>query len=223
MIVITGASDGLGLSISKLYHHEGKTVVNISRTSSRHASKNIKADLTEEGDIKRAAAKVMSIDERLEVIINAAGVHSPETLDKITAPELERVFKTNVMAPILLTSALYDRIISDETDIVNVSSTLAHSGRKDRISYGTSKWAVRGFSENLRQDLSTTNSRVINFSPGGFLTDLYSKAHGNQPYKATDVWMDKDEVAKLLKSLLSLPKIMEVSEIIVNRNVPNKK
>jgi short-subunit dehydrogenase len=76
MIIITGASDGLGKQVAKLYKEAGKKVVNISRRECEYADINICVSLREGEDIKKASDEILQMDEPIEAIINCAGVLS---------------------------------------------------------------------------------------------------------------------------------------------------
>ncbi len=217
MIVITGASDGLGKQLAKLYQGSGKKVVNISRTKSDFADVNVLVDLREGDEIKKACKEVEKIDEPLEAVINCAGILTVQPLGEITEDEIKRSMSTNVKAPILLVSNLITRIRKDHTDIVNISSTVGTKGYIDQAVYGASKWAVRGLSANLQAELKDTNCRIISFCPGGFKTKLFEKATGVDNTKDGSQWMDARDLAVFIKQILDLPKNMEVSEVIVNR------
>lgn len=219
MIVITGASDGLGLAVAKLYQTDGKKVVNVSRRASKYADVNILKSLREGKDIAAAAKEIAAIDEPLEAIINCAGVFSKEPLGQITEEETKRLMSTNVKGPMLLASNLMNRITQDGTDIVNVSSTAGLKGNPGEAVYNASKWALRGFSANLQAELRNTPSRVISFCPGGFKTKLFEKATGTDNTGDGSEWMKVEDVALCLKQTLDLPKNMEVSEIVINRKV----
>lgn len=216
MIVITGASDGLGHELAKLYKQAGKTVVNVSRNESEFADKDIIADLTKEAEIKKAAEEIISVGEPIEVLVNCAGVLSIQPLGSITNDALRQVMATNVESAILLVSYLAERIKEDNTDIVNVASTVGLKGYVDQAAYGASKWAMRGFSANLQAELKDTN-RVISFCPGGFKSKLFEKATGDDNTTNAGEWMKPEDVATFMKQILDLPKNMEVSEVIVNR------
>lgn len=222
MIVITGASDGLGLELAKLYKADGKTVVNISRRESEYADHNLLHNLREGDEIVAAAKEVAALKEPLEAVINCAGVLSVQKLGSITEDEIKRTMATNVKSPILLVSNLIDRIKKDGTDIVNVSSTVGTKAYEDQAVYGASKWAVRGFTANLQIELKDYPCRVISFCPGGFKSKLFEKATGEDNTTNEGEWMSPEDVAKCLKQLLDLPKNMEVSEIILNRKNVNK-
>jgi len=217
MIVITGASDGLGLQLAKLYKETGKTVVNISRRKSDFSDINIQCDLQKGSDIEKAVGQIASMEEPLEVLVNCAGVMSLQPLGKITGDEIDRVMSTNVKSAILLVSGLIEKIKKDGTDIVNVSSSVGLKGYVDQAAYGASKWAMRGFSVNLQTELKGTPSRVISFCPGGFKSKIFEKATGVDNTKNGSEWMQAEYVALALKQALDLPKKMEVTEIIINR------
>lgn len=215
MIVITGASDGLGLQIAKIYKEAGKRVVNVSRRDSQYADDNIRTDITDEASVRAAAGQIKQMDEPLEALVNCAGVLSLEPLNNISADELDRVFGVNIKGAILLVSALTDRMKQDGIDIVNVASTVGLKAYPDQAVYGASKWAMRGFSQNLQVELKATN-RVISFCVGGFKSAIAKKVHG-QDLPDPENWMNPEDIAVFMKQILDLPKNMEVSEIVINR------
>ena len=222
MIVITGASDGLGLELARLYQAKGVTVVNVSRRKSACADINLLHDLSKGDEVKGAAQKILELNEPLAALVNCAGVLTVEELGRISDAEIERTMTINVNAPILLVSELTQRIKKDGSDIVNVSSTMGVRGKAGNLVYGASKWALRGFSANLQVDLKNTPSRVISFCPGGFSTRIFEKIAGADNSLKKGALMSAVDVAICLKQLLDLPKNMEVTEIIITRKDPAK-
>jgi len=124
MIVITGASDGLGLQLARVFQEAGKKVINISRTESKYADENLLTDLRDPSAIEVTTQKINQMDEPIEALINCAGVMSLEKVESISAGEIERVFDINIEAPILLTSQLVTKMRKDRSDNINVSSTV---------------------------------------------------------------------------------------------------
>lgn len=216
MIVITGASEGLGKALAEVYVRAGMRVIGLSRGKCPEGVEHVKTDLTKEADIKKAAKLINKDKEPIEALINCAGVLSLEKLEKITSKQLDHVMSVNVRAPILLTSALLNKIRKDEGDILNVSSTVGTKGYVDQAVYGSSKWALRGFSTNLQTELKDTMCRVISFCPGGFQSGIFEKATGKKNQDFT-FWMRPEDIAVFVKQILDLPKNMEVTEIILNR------
>lgn len=214
MIVITGASDGLGKELARIFRDSGKTVINLSRSPSEFAE-NIICDLTDQESIESAAKTLLSRVEPLEALINCAGVISIESLNEMKATEIEKVFRVNVMGPMLLTSRLIDRITKDHGDIINIASTVGTKAYEKQAAYGASKWATRGFSQNLQLEFKGKPVRVISVCVGGFVSGLTTKI--GMPVTDPENWMKPGDIALCIKQLLELPKNMEVSEIIINR------
>ena len=117
----------------------------------------------------------------------------------------------------LLTSGLLPRIKKDTADVVNVVSTAGLQGSKHHAAYVSSKYAERGYTDSLRDELKDTLSRVIGFYPGGISTGLFVKDTDDDITKDGSYWMEPAELAKCIKQLLDLPKGIEVSEITLNR------
>lgn len=217
MIIVTGASDGLGRELALLFVKEGKRVISLSRKPSVEGVETIKTDLLDENSITQAIQKINSDPEPLEALINSAGVLSVEKIENLSVREVDKVLDTNIRAPLLVTSGLMGKIKKDGADIVNVASSVGLKGYVDQAAYGSSKWAMRGFSANLQAELKDYPCRVISFCPGGFKSKLFEKATGVDNTTNEGEWMKAEDVAKALKLLLELPKNMEVSEIIINR------
>lgn len=216
IVIITGASDGLGAALADLYVKQGKRVIGLSRSKCADGIEWLETDLENAQSINDAVKKIVNKEAELEALINCAGVLSIEKIESLSTTEVDRVFNTNVRAPMLLTSELIEKIKKDGADIVNVASTVGFKGNANEAAYGASKWALRGFSANLQTELKNYPSRVISFCPGGFKSKLFKKATG-EDFAAQGSWMDAAEVAKFLKQVLDLPKIMEVTEVVINR------
>ena len=216
MIVITGTSSGLGKELAKLFVADGKRVIGLSRKVNNENIEHIQTDLLDEASTASAVKKISADKEPLEALINCAGVYGEEPIEQLSANEIERIYKTNVFAPMLLTSGLMKKIKADGADIVNVASTVGTKAYVDQASYGGSKWALRGFSQNLQLELKNTPCRVVSFCPGGFSSSLVKNFSGQEIADSKN-WMSAKDVATCLKQLLELPKNMEVSEILINR------
>ncbi|HEY4963649.1 MAG TPA: SDR family oxidoreductase [Candidatus Saccharimonadales bacterium] len=218
MFLITGASDGLGLEIAKLLVSKNNTVVSLSRTKPDSEGIDwIKTDLISEESIGNTAEQLLERGEPIQALINCAAITSYEDIDNISALELDRMFKTNVTAPILLTSKLLGRLKRDGSDIVNIGASIAlKSGYTQQSVYSTTKWALRGFTQNLAEELKATECRVISFLLGGFNSRMHEKVTG-QPIIDLENWMRAEDIATCLVQLLELPKNMEISEILINR------
>lgn len=216
MYVVTGASDGLGLALAKALVATGARVVSLSRSAPKiKGVDHIACDLTNEGSLTAAAAQLLQQKEPLTALVHAAGVYSEGKLGDLTGQELARVYTTNIIGPMLLTARLLERIKKDGADVVNISSTSGFKGNPDQAAYSSSKWALRGFSQNLKIELQGTPCRVISFCPGGMDTGIFKKA-GLTDFD-TSAWMQPDDIAAFMVQILLLPKNIEVTEVLINR------
>lgn len=214
MIVITGASDGVGLEIAKLYQKAGVKVINVSRRESKYADDNFLADLTIKDELDSATDAILASSEKIEAVVNSIGVFTDYPFGQLDDQEIERVMKTNSSAPMLFISRLFNRIKKDEADVVNVVSRAGMYGSATNPVYSTSKWAERGFTLSLQEALKDTPCRVMSVCPGGIKTDLFEKADAGVDTKN---WMSPEAIAIFVKHILDLPKNMEVSEVLINR------
>ena len=215
-VIITGASDGLGKELARICIEDKIQVINISRSPCDLKEViNIKCDLAIESDIINAVNSIKQKHPMFDAFVNCAGVITHEGKNKDAYPELERVIKVNTLAPMFLTSQLFDLIKKNGADVVNVGSTAGIKGTNSGI-YGTSKWALRGVSENLRLELSGTPCRVVQFNPSGIGTKLFREYHGRDK-DSPENWMNPKDVASIILFALKLPKRIELSELIVNR------
>lgn len=218
LAIITGASDGLGLEIGKVLAEKSYKVISLSRTKPKFDQIDwIKTDLMNFTSIDSSCEQIIKMPEKIAVLINCAAVVSYEDIDVLTAKEVDKMMKTNVTAPMLLTSKLLYKLQQDSADIVNVGATIAlKAGYSKQTTYSTTKWALRGFTQNLQSELKSSSCRVVDLLLGGFNSRLHEKVTGN-PITDPQNWMDPTDIAKLLAYLLELPKNIEISEIIVNR------
>lgn len=218
MYVVTGASDGLGFALAQTISAAGKKVVSLSRAAPKNrkgaAIQHIACDLTNEAAINTAAQSVLALDEPIQALIHCAGVFSEQPVEALTGRDLALIFTTNIIGPELLTSRLLARLKQDQADIVTVASTSGLKGNAGQAAYGSSKWAMRGFAQVLREEVHGNGCRVISFCPGGMETGIFKKAGAAIDAKG---WMKPADVANFMWQILCLPKNMEVSEVIINR------
>lgn len=217
-VIILGASDGLGKAISNLCLKENIEVINISRTAcDLPGVVNITCDLSIEKDIDNSVNIIKEKYNNFDAIINCAAIVAMEKINKITYPKFERAFKINTIAPLYFLSSLFDNIIKNEADILNVGTTAdLKAGFNDQLAYTSTKYGLRGGSYNIALELAKTKSRMIYVHCGGMNTQMHEKDYGKKIEEPTE-WMNPDDIANIVLYLLKLPKQIEISEITINR------
>jgi len=219
-IIILGASDGLGKSIASLCVNKNIEIINISRTQCDIPGViNIKCDLSIENDLDNAISIIKKEHSNFDAIINCAAIVAMEKINEITYEKFNRAYKVNTIAPLYFLSALYDIIVQNEADILNVGTTASaplKAGFQNQLAYTSTKYALRGGSYNFSLELKSTKSRVIHINLGGMNTKMHEKDYG---IKIEDpaIWMNPSDIADIIIYLLNLPKQIEISEITINR------
>ncbi|HPT30087.1 MAG TPA: SDR family oxidoreductase [bacterium] len=217
-IIILGGSDGLGKAIANLCLKEKIEVVNISRTACDLSGVvNIACDLSIEQDINNAANAIKEEHNDFDAIINCAAIVAMEKIDEITYSKFERAFKVNTIAPLYFVSLLFNNIVKNEADILNIGTTAdLKAGFNDQLAYTSTKYGLRGGSYNIGLELAKTKSRMIYVHCGGMNTKMHEKDYGKRIEDATE-WMDPKDVAGIVLYLLRLPKQIEITDITINR------
>lgn len=214
-VILTGGSEGLGKEVGLLCVENNIEVICISRGKPSYPAIHLKADLAEESEVKKIALVIKEKYGDFDALIHCAGIILLDNPESVSYQKLEKVLKVNTFAPIFLTSQLFPLIKKNGADILNVGSTVGMKAKTNQVAYGVSKWGMRGFSENLRLELKDAESRIIQFSPGGFKSNHFQKATG----KKADLspYMDPKYLAQTILFILQLPKQVEISEILISR------
>ena len=219
--LITGGSDGLGLSIAKDLLKEGCIVHVVSRNSKNlnqiEKTLNNKSFFTHSADVSnfKAINQVTKDIGNIDILVNNAGIWIEGQVDDNSEEKISEVLDTNIKGVIFTTKVVLAQMRKQNSGfILNIVSTSGLKGRKDQSVYVASKFAVRGFTDSLKEDLSDTNIKVAGFYPGGMNTKLFEKA-GNP--KDNSNWMDTDKVASILVFMLKHDEQMILDHVVLNR------
>lgn len=180
---------------------------------------NILCDLSIEKDIENAVAEIKKNYSKFDVLINNAAIVGYSKINEIDYEKFEKTWKVNAIAPLYIISRLFDLIVENEADVINIGTTHsqhAHPGIENQLAYVATKYGLRGGSYNISMELKKTKSRLVHVYMGGFQSKMHEKDYGNVMTDPEN-WMKPSELAELIVYLLNLPKQIEISEITVNR------
>jgi 3-oxoacyl-[acyl-carrier protein] reductase len=204
LVLVTGASKGIGLEIVKLLaNNPGIFVIGVSRNISsmtalvkERNTDNIlplRADINKSTDQKKILSTIKKLGLKLDVLINNAGELVNKPFQKITEKELRSVYSTNVFAPFLLTQLLLPVFNpKSKSHIVNISSVGGVQGSSKfpgLSAYSSSKAALCGLTECLAEELKEKNMAVNCLALGAVQTEMLSKAFPGYraPLKANEM------------------------------------
>jgi short-subunit dehydrogenase len=185
VILITGASTGIGAATAELFARKGWAVVLAARsqdkleklaadiTSAGGKALAIPTDVTVQSDIERLVQQTVQKFGRIDVLVNNAGVGIAGTLDTVDLERLRYVFELNVFAGLALLQAVVP-VMKAQRDgvIVNVSSIVESTPVIYTAGYGASKAALSYFSQSAAIELASYGIDVIKVVPGNTETEF---------------------------------------------------
>lgn len=181
-IVVTGASSGIGRETAKALAMRGARVVAVARRE--HLLEELAAEV--EGDIVPMAADVTSDDDRARVVADAGEIHGLVNVagqgwvgpvDKTPAEDIRRIFELNVFALIDLCQRVLPQMLERrEGHICNMGSIAGFVGAPPLTMYSTTKFAVQGFTEGLRREMTGRGVGVSLITPGPLGTEFLEGA-----------------------------------------------
>jgi NAD(P)-dependent dehydrogenase (short-subunit alcohol dehydrogenase family) len=188
--LITGASRGIGRAIAQklasketsllLHGRDREALAETCRMVENLGgiAQPLAFDLREPAQIGALIEAVGT--EPLDGLINNAGIAVVKPLEAISLEEWQSMLAINVTAPFLLTKAFAANMRSGAS-IVNVLSIAAKTGFPNWSSYCTTKFALEGFSQAVREELRPRGIRVINLYPAATNTDIWDSVEGDWP------------------------------------------
>src|SRR3954469_23825810 len=185
VIVITGASSGLGEAAARLLSAEGATVVLGARRAdrlktlvdelTRLGGKALAraTDVTDREQVKRLVDRAVERFGRVDVMLNNAGLMPQSLLASLKVDEWDRMIDVNLKGVLYGIAAALPHMQGQMSGhIINVSSVAGHKVGPGSAVYSATKHAVRALSEGLRQEVKPYNIRTTIISPGAVATDL---------------------------------------------------
>jgi len=232
VIVITGASSGLGDAAAKHLSEQGAIVVLGARRVDRIRSlanelikKGGKAlalatDVTKYEQVKAFVDAAVKTYGRIDVIINNAGLMPQSPLDRLKINEWNQMIDVNIKGVLYGIAAGLPYMKEQKSGhIINVSSVAGHKVRAGGAVYAATKHAVRIISEGLRQEVKEYNIRTTIISPGAVDTELPNTISEpdiaesmQQFYK--DYAIPADSFARVVAFIISQPEEVDINEIL---------
>ena len=185
VILITGASSGIGQATALKFASEGAQVALVARRAEVLAevaeavesiggqAKTIPADVTQEIEIKRVVRKTVEAFDGIDVLVNAAGIIATGTIETTQLEDWDYMMNLNVRAPFYLIQCALPHLIERQGNVVNVSSVTGIRSFPGVLSYCTSKAAVDQLTHCVALEVAAKGVRVNAVNPGVVVTQLH--------------------------------------------------
>lgn len=188
VVVVTGASKGIGAGIAKQMGASGaKVVVNYASSkesadavvaeiiSSGGNAVAVQGDMSKQEDVKHLFEETVNFFGGLDVLVNNAGVYGFSLLESFTEDSYRHIFDLNVLGVLLTSQEAVKLFGASGGSIINISSFAGTRPEPYSVVYAASKGAVDSITYALSQELGAKNIRVNSIRPGGVFTDGVAK------------------------------------------------
>ncbi|EMN7357493.1 SDR family oxidoreductase [Vibrio parahaemolyticus] len=220
MIVITGASSGLGAELAKLYDAEGKATYLTGRSESKLStvtnclSNNVgyrACDLASHQEVEQLFEQLDSIPI---TVVHSAGSGYFGPLEKQDPDQIQTLIENNLSSAINVLRELVKRYKDQPVNVVMIMSTAAQQPKAQESTYCAVKWAVKGLIESVRLELKGKPMKIIAVYPGGMATEFWETSGKSLD---TSSFMSAEEAALMIHGSLANIGNGYVSDITVNR------
>lgn len=227
LVVITGASSGIGEAIARRFSEEGHPLLLVARRVERLEALNLPNTLCEKVDVTDQASLITAIEKAeaqfgpADVLVNNAGVMLLGQIDTQDAAEWKRMFDVNVLGLLNgIHSVLTSMKARNSGTIINISSIAGKKTFPDHAAYCGTKFAVHAISENVREEVAASNVRVTTIAPGAVETELLSHTTSQDIKDGYHAWkvdmggvLAADDVARAVMFAYQQPQNVCIREI----------
>jgi NADP-dependent 3-hydroxy acid dehydrogenase YdfG len=232
VVVITGASSGLGEAAARLLSAAGATVVLGARrverirlvadelTGTGGQALAVPTDVTQCEQVRKLVETAVQAYGRIDVMLNNAGLMPLSPLERLKVDEWDRMIDVNIKGVLYgIAAALPHMQRQKAGHIINVSSVAGHKVRAGGAVYAATKHAVRALSEGLRQEVKPYNIRTTVISPGVVLSELPNSASDPDVTAGLQKMYDElgfpaESFARPVAYAMSQPEDVDINEIL---------
>lgn len=229
LVVITGASSGIGRATAIKLSNEGHPLLLLARRKERLEELNLPntickcVDVTDLDTFKSAVAEAEEKFGKVDCLINNAGVMLLGQAKSQNPEEWKQMLDVNVMGVLNgIHVVLDDMVKRNEGTIVNISSIAGRKTFPDHAAYCGTKFAVHAITENIREEVSSNNVRMIVIAPGVVETELLSHTTSDEIKEGYTDWkqtigggLQAEDIANSISFAYSQPQNICIREIVI--------
>jgi len=252
VVLITGASSGIGKAIGTFLHEKGYTVYGTSRNPENLETfpfQLIALDVLNSDSVTKAVNYIIEKEGALDVLVNNAGMGITGAIEDTPTEEMRKVFNTNLFGAIDVMKAVLPQMRKQHSGtILNITSIAGYMGLPFRGVYSATKGALELITEATRMEVKNFGIHIVNVAPGDFATNIaagryHTPVFENSAYKENyqanlalmdahvHSGMDPLEMARKVEQIINTktPKthykvagFMEKFSIVLKRILPDK-
>lgn len=219
--IITGASSGIGLEISKILCGLGYEVFGIGRNFNTEFTENqfhkITCDVLDTDNLCDTVKKIAA-QNRVKILVNNAGTAFYGLHEELNTKKIQQMVRTNLEVPMVLTCQLLRELKKNKGYVINISSVTANGSNPHGCAYGATKAGLSSFSRSLFDEARKYGVKVVSISPDMTQTNLYRNAdfmEGDDP----ESYLLPEEVAKAVEYVLNQREGLVISDITLKPQI----
>jgi len=237
--LVTGASSGIGAATARALAAQGAAVALAARRADRldllareiNAAGGrtlvIETDVTDSSQAESAVERTVLEFERLDTVINNAGVMLLGPIENAPLEEWEQMIKVNELGVLYVSHAALPHLLRAAqsaprlvADLVNISSVAGRVARRGSGVYNLTKFGIGAFSESLRQEVTGRHVRVSLVEPGAVNTELMSHVRSEVREQAAQRFasierLEADDIAEVITFIVTRPRRVAINEVLV--------
>ena len=209
MIIVTGASRGLGKAITNRLIEKGEEVVGLARSVSEISIDAIECDVSDYSSVKSAYREVKRMKKPVKAFINAAGVASMNMAVTTDESTVQKVIQTNLVGTIYCCQIFAPIMLRQKHgSFINFSTIAVALALKGESVYAASKAGVESFSRTFAREVADFNVRVNCIAPGPIRTDLLRGI--------TDIQIDKIISRQVIHKQFQKSDVCDLVELLID-------
>ena len=223
IMIITGATSGLGKEILKEAINRGYFVCNLARNKEKMADleneykenyKGFVGDVTDAEFVKSSIKEISQLGD-IYCLINCAEKACFKKATDYVAEDIDMSLMG--LKGMILCSTEVLKVKEENLKIINIMSTAALKGNKNETVYCSAKWGQRGYTEALKAEYKGTSVKVIGVYPGGMNTGFWDESRDYVSEEKAKSFMNPNDVANVILDNIAYENL-KVSDITIERN-----
>lgn len=229
LIVITGASSGIGAAMARQFSDAGHPLLLVARRIDKLQALGLpdticrKVDVTDAAALRAAIAEAEGVYGPVDGLINNAGLMLLGQVDTQDPAEWRRMYDVNVVALLNgMQAVLGDMKDRGRGTIINVSSIAGKKAFPNHAAYVGTKFAVSAISENVREEVADTGVRVMTICPGAVETELLGHTTSQDIIDGYQDWKNSiggaihpDDIARIAAFMYGQPQSVNIRDVVV--------
>ncbi len=199
LIVVTGASTGIGASVARELARQGFHVLaGVRRDHDADAIRStgiepVILDITKPERVEALAARVAGDPRALHALVNNAGIQVNGPVEALPMAQWRWVFEVNLFGHIAVTQALLPALLRSKGRVINISSVGGKVAMATYGAYAGAKFALEAVSDSLRREIAPLGVQVVVVEPGGVRTEMAARGIATANHLAAQMTPEQDE------------------------------